>query len=198
VNVREYADSDEGSWLRCRALSFLGTAYFDDVRRTRPAVQRPGFGLVAVEGPEVIGVLDLEVNGPHATIDTIAVHPDHWRRGIARVLLAEAVARADAEIIDAWTRDDPATLHWYRAMGFAESDHYLHVYANHYTDSGEPERAVRPARPGLEPIAAFLHAAMADEQALREQFARVHVCRRFSMPLRGGGRRGVRQDFDCR
>jgi hypothetical protein len=29
--------------------------------------------------------------------------------------------------LDAWTRDLPGTLRWYRAMGFIESDHYLHV-----------------------------------------------------------------------
>jgi len=66
-------------------------------------------------------------------------------------------------------------------MGFAESDHYPHVYANHYTDAAEPDRAIDQARPGLRPIMAFLHANLRDEESLREQFARVHVCRRFAL-----------------
>ncbi|GGT05026.1 hypothetical protein GCM10010156_73420 [Planobispora rosea] len=51
--------------------------------------------------------------------------------------------------LDAWTRDDPGTLRWYRTNGFAESEHYLHVYANHYTEPGEPVRAIGERRPGL-------------------------------------------------
>jgi hypothetical protein len=29
----------------------------------------------------------------------------------------------------------------------------------------------------------FLHAKLADEEQLRGEFARVHVCRRFAMPI---------------
>jgi hypothetical protein len=32
-------------------------------------------------------------------------------------------------------------------------------------------------------MAAFLHANLRDEPLLREQFARVHVCRRFALGL---------------
>jgi hypothetical protein len=63
-----------------------------------------------------------------------------------------ATARsAGAAALDAWTRDDPDTLAWYRSMGFTESDHYLHVYASHFTDPAEPHRAVTEPRPGLRP-----------------------------------------------
>ena len=68
-------------------------------------------------------------------------------------------------------------------MGFAESDHYLHVYASHYTDPAEPGRAVDGARPGLRPMLVFAHASLADEERLRNEFARVHVDRRFSQPI---------------
>jgi hypothetical protein len=96
--IREYVPADEASWLRCRVLSFLGTAYYDDVAR------------------------------------------------------------------------------------FAESSHYLHVYANYYTAREEPDRAVSAARPGLRPMTAFLHGELADEDELRREFSRVHVCRRFARP----------------
>lgn len=120
-------------------------------------------------------------------METLAVHPDHQHAGIGRALLGQALGRIRTKpavtTLDAWTRDDPDTLRWYRAMGFSESDHYLHVYASHYAVAGEPERAVVSTRPDLYPVTAFLHGKLADEERLRGEFARVHVCRRFSMTL---------------
>lgn len=195
--VREYVAEDEPSWLRCRVLAFLGTAFYDDVVPAKP--REPGVELVAVDGAVVIGILDLAVHGELATIETIAVHPDHQHRGIGGALLSRARARTrdlGATTLDAWTRDDPPTLRWYRAMGFQESDHYLHVIADHHSSADEPARAV-VARPGLRVAKAFLHADLADEARLRREFARVHVCRRFALPLRGElGRRG--DDVDHR
>src|SRR5438445_3710206 len=160
--IREYDPADESSWLRCRVLSFLGTAYFDDVLRAKPEIPAPGFELVAVdEAGTVAGIMDVTVADALATIDTVAVHPDFQHRGLGRALLAQARARVRAlgvPILDAWTRDDPDTLRWYRASGFAESGHYLHVYANYYTDAAEPDRAIAERGPGLRAIAALLHA----------------------------------------
>lgn len=68
-------------------------------------------------------------------------------------------------------------------MGFTEADHYLHVFANYTADPAEPARAVDGMRQGLHLMSAFLHADLADESQLREQFARVHVCRRFIKAL---------------
>lgn len=200
--VRDYVAGDEPSWLRCRVLSLLGTAFHDSVVAAKPEVS--GAELVAVDGALVVGVLDLGVAAGSATIETIAVHPDHRHRGIGGALLSRARARAralGATTLDAWTRDDPPTLRWYRAMGFAESDHYLHVIADHGTSPDEPARAA-VARPGLRLEKAVLHADLADEARLRREFARVHVCRRFSLALAvefgGGGddghHRAVAQD----
>ena len=195
VEVRDYRPSDEQAWLRCRVLAFLGTAYFDDVCTSKPVPGR-GAALVAVDGgaahggvressPAIVGVLDLSVHGPLATIDTIAVHPDHQGAGIGTSLFDQARARAaalGAVTIDAWTRDDEPVLAWYRARGFAESEHYLHVYADRYVSAAEPLAAV-DARPGLEPVKLFLHAPLAREEELRRTFRRVHVCRRFAQPV---------------
>ncbi|MEO3752298.1 GNAT family N-acetyltransferase [Streptomyces sp. B6B3] len=183
--IREYAPADETSWLRCRVLSFLGTAYFDNVKKAKTDIDPPGFELVAVaDDGLVVGVMDVTVEGELATIDTVAVHPDYQHRGIGRALLAEArarVRRVGSATLDAWTRDDPETLRWYRAMGFAESEHYLHVFANHYADAAEPDRAIADRRPELHPMTVFLHGDLRDERTMRERFSRVHVCRRFSM-----------------
>ena len=182
--VRPYDPVDEQGWLRCRVLSFLPTAYFDDVVTAKPAVEH-GIELVADVDGTIAGILDCSIDGDLATIDTIAVHPDHQRRGIGAALLNETkqgASQLGATTLDAWTRDDEATLRWYRAMGFDESSHYLHVYADHYVDPAEPSRAVQP-QPGLTPIKVFLHGRLEDEQQMRQQFRRVHVCRRFAMTL---------------
>ncbi|MBO0884430.1 MAG: GNAT family N-acetyltransferase [Mycobacterium sp.] len=185
--VRDYASSDEPSWLRCRILSFLTTAYFDDVVTTKPDIKAPGFELVAVTAHDtVVGLIDVAIDDTVGTIDTLAVHPDHQRHGIARTLLANIITRGrvhNLTTLSAWTRDDPATLGWYHAMGFIETDHYLHVFANYTADPDEPARAVERMRPGLHLMSAFLHAELADESQLRKQFARVHVCRRFTIKL---------------
>jgi ribosomal protein S18 acetylase RimI-like enzyme len=130
--------------------------------------------------------MDVAVDDTVGTIDTLAVHPDHQHRGIAGTLLAHIITRGhvhDLTALSAWTRDDPGTLAWYRAMGFTETDHYVHVFANHYTDPDEPARAVERTHRGLHLMSAFLHAELAEEPQLRQQFARVHVCRRFTKKL---------------
>jgi ribosomal protein S18 acetylase RimI-like enzyme len=187
IEIRDYERADEQQWLRCRVLSFLGTAYFDDVM---PAKNSPAVGaeLVAVDCGAVVGVLDLSVDGALATIDTVGVHPDYQRLGIGTRLFEQACARAAAHgaaTIEAWTRDDDATLRWYRARGMSESCHYLHVYADYYAAAAEPAEAVRE-RPGLVPMRVFLHVAELDREAeMRAKFRRVHVCRRFARPIDG-------------
>lgn len=188
VEIRDYEPADEQGWLRCRVLSFMGTAYFDDVMTAK---QSPELGaeLVAVQAGTIVGVLDLSVEGDLATIDTIGVHPDHQHLGTGTQLLREARQRAaalGAVTIDAWTRDDEPALRWYRARGFTESSQYLHVYADHYTGAQEPARAVS-FRPGLTPIKVFLHAKLDREEELRAQFSRVHMCRRFAQPVAPAG-----------
>ena len=182
--IRDYHAADERSWLRCRVLSFLATAYFDDVHQRKPSVPAPGFSLVAVDPQNtVIGIIDVTVTADLATIDTVAVHPDHQHQGIGRALLTHTCTRLRAlgvPTLDAWTRDDRDTVRWYHTNGFTESEHYLHVYANYYTHPDEPDRAIGQRRPGLRPVFIFLHATRADEQAIRDQFTRVHVCRRFT------------------
>lgn len=177
--IRSYAPTDETSWLRCRTLSFLTTCYYDDVWARRPP--SPALQLVAVDGDDVVGILDIEIDGDLATIDTVAVHPDHQGRGIASLLLDQAWRELPAavSVMDAWTREDESALAWYRAQGFAESEHYLHVYKT-WEDSDADW--VSPA-PLSTPVTAFCHASLQDEADLRARFSRVYVCRRFSRPV---------------
>ncbi|MBK0330236.1 GNAT family N-acetyltransferase [Brachybacterium sp. MASK1Z-5] len=184
--VRPYELHDEPSWLRCRVLAFLDTCYYDDVWQERPA--DPSIQLVAAVpanngegGDEIVGILDVEVDGELATIDTIAVHPDHRREGIADALLEVGLRRlpTNVSLLDAWTREDEPAHAWYRANGFSESDHYLHVYKG-WRESADGWTAPPPL--GC-PVMAFCHADLADEAEARARFARVYVCRRFSRPV---------------
>lgn len=91
--IRNYSRADEKGWLRCRALAFLDTAYYDDVYREKERYSNPAIELVAEHDGEVVGILDAELDGdsrvtsggpaPAGMIWHIAVHPDFRRRGIA-------------------------------------------------------------------------------------------------------------------
>ncbi|WP_017585001.1 hypothetical protein [Nocardiopsis ganjiahuensis] len=59
----------------------------------------------------------------------------------------------------------------------SDEDHYVHVHA----DDAEADRAARPLV-GFGVGRTFVHADLADEGRLREQFKRVYVCRRFVRP----------------
>ena len=176
IGIRIYDPTDESSWLRCRALSFLSTCYYDDVWTKRP--ETPVVQLVAAHHGTIVGILDVEVQGELATIDTVATHPDYARQGIASKLLARARAELPYNIttLDAWTREDEPALAWYRARGFVESEHYLHVYKG-WEDLSDGWES--PAQLSA-PITAFCHAALEDEADIRDRFSRVYVCRRFS------------------
>lgn len=180
--IRNYEPSDERSWLRCRVLAFLDTNYHDDVWTTRPTDSQ--VQLVAVDRGAVVGICDLVLDGALATIDTICVHPDHQRRGIATDLLHAATARTPEQVttLDAWTREDPGTLAWYRHHGFTESDHYLHVYKGWDDPPTDGWSAPAPLRG---PYLAYCQASIEHEDELRARHHRVYVCRRFSMDRQG-------------
>lgn len=196
VHVRDYADTDEPSWLRCRALSFLGSAYFDDVKTSRTAFEGEAVRLVAARprpdgvttpgDDEVVAILDVELweeDGiPVATIDTVATHPDHQHAGLATTLLDAALARLDGRglaWIDAWTREDRAANAWYVARGFALDQTYLHVYK----DWSDPDEGYAAPHGLGAPVKAFFHGPDEDLQVWRARFARVHQCRRYVRPL---------------
>ena len=60
VVIRPYRDEDEQGWVRCRVLSFLDSAYFDDVRREKERYEHPALELVAERDGEIVGLIDVE------------------------------------------------------------------------------------------------------------------------------------------
>ena len=94
LTIRDYDGDDERSWLRCRALGFLETGYFDDVLQAKPTYDTSSIELVAATSTgTVTGLIDVTIDGGSATIETVAVHPDGSRRGVGTALLAAAIER---------------------------------------------------------------------------------------------------------
>jgi ribosomal protein S18 acetylase RimI-like enzyme len=186
ITVRPYRSTDEAGWLRCRLVGFFDTDYYDDVWTARPSFANPSVQLVATTNDDhVVGLIDVEIDGALATIDTIAVHPDARRRGVASALLDHALAQllSTVDTLDAWTRDDPAANSWYRRSGFAERDRYLHVYKAWDEPSDgftAPEGFMAP------PVTAFLHAPIEQESRMRARYRRVHICRRYVRSIAPG------------
>jgi GNAT superfamily N-acetyltransferase len=186
ASIRPYRASDEGSWLRCRVLSFLGSAYFDDVRQEKERYDNPSIELIAEEDGEIVGLIDVECEQEPGTVCEdrlglggmiwhLAVHPDYQRHGVATALLAEAERLAAARGLvrfEAWTRDDAHVQAWYEARGFVQLYSYLHVYVEH----GEGLRDLFPVADGIRPIKLFAHYVGENRDEVKARFARVHDC----------------------
>lgn len=193
LRIRPYRDGDEPGWVRCRALSFLGSAYHDDVRTEKERYDGPSIELVAEAGGEIVGLIDVELEREPGTVCSeregrggmiwhVATHPDHQRRGVATALLAEAERRARAEGIvrlEAWTRDDAHVHAWYESHGFEVVDSYLHVYV----ELDEGLRDVFPIAEGLRPVKLFAHYVGERRDEMRQRFRRVHDCVLFERRL---------------
>ena len=114
--------------------------------------------------------------------DTIAIHPDHQRTGVATSLLHATLPllqRRGVSSLDAWTREDDGANHWYQRNRFHEQFRYLHVYL----DYGEDKSGFTTPDHLGPPVTAFMHGRIGDEPELRARFKRVHVCRQYLRDL---------------
>ena len=163
-------------------LSFFDTDYYDDVKIAKTTFANDFGELVADNGTGIVGLLDAEINGDVATIDSIAVHPEAQREGIASKPLDELLRRIPEHVtsLDAWTRGTESANGWYASVGFAEIQRYLHVYKD---ETSGDDGFETPA--GLsQPITAFMHARIELEDAVRDRYSRVHVCRQYLIEIR--------------
>ncbi|MBR7829468.1 GNAT family N-acetyltransferase [Actinospica sp. MGRD01-02] len=182
--IRAYEAADENEWVRCRAVAFLDTSYYDAVEPVKPTVEADEvIDLVAVDDGHIVGILDIAVRGDLATIETLCVHPEYRRLAIATRLLWEGIARLEhtpARILDAWTREDRAALEWYAARGFVEAESFLHVYSGL---GAENTARMTEFRAPYRPILIFAAAPREHETKARAEFQRVYVCRRLLRQL---------------
>ena len=179
--IRDYQDADERQWLLCRLLSFYDSDYYDDVKTSKTQFPNPHLAFVAEDGGQVIGILDVEITGTAATIDSIAVHPSGRRLGVASALLQHALARMPEEVktLDAWTRETVSANRWYQQAGFRENYRYLHVYLD--PDDPRDGYETPPDMSALQ--GAFLHSSIENEAAVRSRYKRVYACRQYLMDL---------------
>jgi len=180
LTIRSYESADEVGWVRCRVLSFLGSAFFDAVDREKECYDNPAIELVAEDGGEIVGLVDLECEterladrpGRGGMIWHLAVHPDHQRQGIASALFEEAERRArerGLERLEAWTRDDAHVQRWYETHGFTLIDGYLHVYLER-----DDLRALDGQVGELRLVKAFAHYTGDRPDEIKQQYGRVH------------------------
>ena len=184
--VRPYRAADERGWVVCRVLSFLDSAFFDDVRQSKEHYEHPAIELVAERGGEIVGLIDVECEEEPGTVCEarpglggmiwhLAVHPDHQRHGMrdrapargrapgegARASLASKRGRATT------SRRGRGTRH----VASSSSPRYLHVYV----ELDEGLRSLFPVTAdGLRPVRVFAHYVGDERDDVRRRFARVH------------------------
>ncbi|MUK88690.1 GNAT family N-acetyltransferase [Ornithinibacillus sp. L9] len=187
MEVREYQSSDEEGWLRCRVLSFLQTAYYDNVLQEKETYENPAIELVAVKDDQLVGLIDVEYektertlcsrgNGLGGMIWHLAVHPDFRRNGIGNKLLAEAEKLAKQKglnRLEAWTRDDDWVNSWYEKNNFRRVDSYLHVYMD---GQNELKNTITSEKPSLYPVQVFAHYTGKETKKIKANYKRVHEC----------------------
>ncbi|MGG0730301.1 GNAT family N-acetyltransferase [Bacillus paramycoides] len=187
IKIRAYKKDDEIGWVRCRALSFLDTAYYDNVFREKEKYENPAIELVAVHEDQIVGLIDIEYELEERTVCSrgtglggmiwhIAVHPDFRRMRIGNQLLYEAEKLAkelQLNRLEAWTRDDLWVQQWYGNNDFVNVDSYLHVYSDH-TD--EIKDVINSNIKQLYPVQTFAHYTGENKEEIRKQFKRVHDC----------------------
>jgi len=194
--IIQYENHYEKSWLRCRVLSFLDSAYYDDVHIEKEKYENPSIALIAVSGVEVVGFLDMEYELEPNTICSknlklaqhlagmiwhLGVHPDYRKQGIAKKMLEKAVESAkekDLKRLEAWTRDDEFVCDWYEKNGFELTDEYIHWYYDSYRDDTNLLKEILKTGENIKGIVkTFGHAKkMTNEINLLK---RKYYCRRF-------------------
>lgn len=140
--------------------------------------------IAPIDAQPVVGIIDIEIDGQAATIDTIAVLPGTSRRGVGSALLNHAMQLLPSTVtsLDAWTRGDAGAKAWYQKFGFRENFRYLHVYLA----SGDSLDGFAVPQPLSKPVTAFMHAGSDHEEHMRAAYQRVHVCRQYLLPVAGG------------
>ncbi|WP_160672455.1 GNAT family N-acetyltransferase [Clostridium sp. C8-1-8] len=191
--VREYKDTDNYEWVKCRVLSFLDSAYFDNVLREKEHYKNPSVELVAEVDNKIVGLIDVEYERQKGTVCYnstelggviwhIAVLPEYRKSGVATMLLNEAIDRLrakDIKKLEAWTRDDKWVNDWYKNRGFIWKESYLHVYA----EGSECDKIAKSTINKLFTCSSFNQYIGEDKETIRKSFKRVHECNLYELEL---------------
>mgnify|MGYP001048782551 CR=1 FL=1 len=189
--IRKYEDKDELGWVRCRVLSFLDSAYFDNVLQKKEHYNNPSLELVAEINDKIVGLLDIEYEKDKGTVcyNTdqlggviwhLAVLPEYRNSGISTKLLKKAIdilKGENIERLEAWTRDDKWVNNWYENRGFELKEQYLHVYA----EGDECDEVADSKISRLFLVNSFAHYVGENTVEIKEQFKRVHECNLYEL-----------------
>lgn len=191
MKIREYEDKDNLGWVRCRILSFLDSAYFDNVLREKEHYSNPSIELVAEVDDKIVGIIDIEyeieegtvcynTDGLGATMWHLAVLPEYRNRGISTSLLNKALdilKSKEINRLEAWTRDDEWVNDWYKNRGFNFKEQYLHVY----TEDNECDDITESKIEKLYICSCFAHYVGENKDEIKKQFKRVHECNLYEL-----------------
>lgn len=184
--IREYRDNDNLAWVRCRVLSFLDSAYFDNVLREKEHYQNPSIELVAEADGKIVGLIDIEYEIEKGSVCYytselggviwhVAVLPEYRSQGIATSLLYKAIKKLktkNIKKIEAWTREDKWVNDWYKRRGFILKESYLHVYA----EGKECGEIAESKIENLFICNCFAHYVGKNTDEIKKKFKRVHEC----------------------
>ncbi|HJW41509.1 MAG TPA: GNAT family N-acetyltransferase [Rhizomicrobium sp.] len=101
MEIRRYRESDLPALIAlCEMENW--PSFPENPSRAHRALTAPGVTtLVAIEGDILVGFAQLQSDGEiQAHLSLIAVHPDHRRKDIARILIEEALRAAGGQRID--------------------------------------------------------------------------------------------------
>ncbi len=142
--IRNYTNSDESQWLKCRLLSFYDSSYCDDILHKKVQYENETIDLVAEIDNVIVGFLEIEIEKKPkdvcyldgdlgGNIWNIGVLPEYRNKNIATLLLDEAkgiALKKGITRLEAWTQDDEDANRWYIHKGFRYIEGYLNVFVS--------------------------------------------------------------------
>lgn len=87
---------------------------------------RSGRSLVALDGGHVVGYAFVQIN-PYTHLRSLAVHPDHHRRGFGRALMQVVIDRGEHQVDLRVDEANTAAVRLYEQLGFRRAEMYATV-----------------------------------------------------------------------
>jgi ribosomal-protein-alanine N-acetyltransferase len=138
VALRSVRPSDFAVLAGIHAACFPDEAWNSGALATVLAMAGTGGQVAGSEAAEICGFLIGQCLGENAEILTLGVAPAHRRQGIARILLEDFFARAQAagaaRVVLEVAADNPPALALYRSLGFSR----LGTRPNYYRRAAGP------------------------------------------------------------
>jgi ribosomal protein S18 acetylase RimI-like enzyme len=138
LRIVDYQSGHEEAWLQCWALAAVHSHAWYLLYQQKPQYERESVELVACQGQELVGLLDIELERKPGELCLkksecsgfaweFAVHPDYWEQGIGTALLNRGhteLRKRGFHRIEFWSMDE-RSQRWYRRRGMKElARHY--------------------------------------------------------------------------